>query len=137
MHQQKPNTLNYRPEIDGLRALAVLSVVLYHADLGIPGGYIGVDVFFVISGYLITRILQKRKSKHGYSFKYAIYEFYIARTKRIIPAYYVMLLFVGVACSLLLTHKDFQYFNESFLSYTSIHTEIGKNNRSAHQNPIR
>lgn len=47
----------YRPEIDGLRALAVLAVVFFHAGLGLPGGYVGVDVFFVISGYLITGIL--------------------------------------------------------------------------------
>ncbi len=49
----------YRPEVDGLRALAVLAVVFYHADLGVSGGYVGVDVFFVISGYLITSIILK------------------------------------------------------------------------------
>lgn len=51
-------SLQYRPEIDGLRGLAVLSVMLYHAQFaGFGGGYVGVDIFFVISGYLITRIL--------------------------------------------------------------------------------
>ncbi|MBP6626853.1 MAG: acyltransferase, partial [Arenimonas sp.] len=50
--------LKYRPEIDGLRAIAVLAVVVYHADPRLlPGGFVGVDVFFVISGYLITALL--------------------------------------------------------------------------------
>ena len=50
--------ISYRPEIDGLRAIAVISVIIYHADLQIfKGGYLGVDIFFVISGYLISKIL--------------------------------------------------------------------------------
>ena len=61
--------MNYRPEIDGLRAIAVLSVVIYHAHLNflgfriLSGGYLGVDVFFVISGYLITSIIYKEIKK--------------------------------------------------------------------------
>lgn len=51
-------SLNYRPEIDGLRALAVISVIFYHANLEyFKGGFVGVDIFFVISGYLITKII--------------------------------------------------------------------------------
>ena len=67
-------TLNYRPEIDGLRAIAVLSVLFYHAGFQLfSGGYIGVDIFFVISGYLITSILVKAAEKPS-SFLSIFYE---------------------------------------------------------------
>lgn len=68
--------LAYRPEIDGLRSIAVVSVILYHAQLNVlgrntfEGGYIGVDIFFVISGYLITRItISELKDTGSFSFK--------------------------------------------------------------------
>ena len=88
--------INYRPEIDGLRALAVIAVILYHAQITLfgyqpfKGGFIGVDIFFVISGYLITSIILKELVSTGnFSFK----NFYERRIRRILPA----LLFVMLA----------------------------------------
>jgi peptidoglycan/LPS O-acetylase OafA/YrhL len=81
--------MNYRKEIDGLRAVAVMSVVLFHAGIaGFPGGYVGVDVFFVISGYLITTIIMNDMSAGTYS----IAGFYERRAKRILPALAVVIL---------------------------------------------
>ena len=77
----------YRAEIDGLRALAVVSVVLFHAGLpGFPGGYIGVDIFFVISGFLITLILM-RDIERG---RFSILTFYERRARRILPALFLV-----------------------------------------------
>ena len=88
--------ITYRPEIDGLRAIAVVSVILYHAQITIlgyepfNGGFIGVDIFFVISGYLITSIILKEIIITGsFSLKY----FYERRIRRILP----VLLFVILA----------------------------------------
>ena len=77
------NTSNYRADIDGLRALAVLSVVGFHAfPNSVRGGFIGVDIFFVISGYLITGIILSSLQKNSFSFV----DFYRRRIKRIFPA---------------------------------------------------
>ena len=82
--------LIYRPEIDGLRAIAVGAVIFYHAQIKIfTGGFIGVDVFFVISGYLITSISLKELVTTGhFSFKH----FYERRVRRIIPALLTVML---------------------------------------------
>jgi peptidoglycan/LPS O-acetylase OafA/YrhL len=75
--------MKYRPDIDGLRAVAVLPVVFYHAGLsGVPGGFVGVDVFFVISGYLITRIIHNEMLEGRFS----MLHFYERRARRILPA---------------------------------------------------
>jgi peptidoglycan/LPS O-acetylase OafA/YrhL len=79
---------NYRPEIDGLRAWAVVPVILYHANFSFfSGGYIGVDIFFVISGYLITQIILKEISEDRFS----ILGFYDRRIRRIFPALIFMI----------------------------------------------
>lgn len=83
--------LAYRPDIDGLRAIAVLGVLLFHlnADL-LPGGFTGVDIFFVISGYLITGIIIREMAAGKFSFK----RFYERRVRRIFPALFAMLFIV-------------------------------------------
>lgn len=76
-------SITYRPDIDGLRALAVLAVVVYHAfPKWLPGGFVGVDIFFVISGYLITSIISQ-SLRNGV---FTIRGFYAARIRRIVPA---------------------------------------------------
>ena len=83
--------MKYRREIDGLRAVAVLPVILFHAGFSVfSGGYIGVDVFFVISGYLITRIIISELEEGRFS----IGRFYERRARRILP----VLFFVMLAC---------------------------------------
>ena len=87
---------NYRPEIDGLRAFAVISVIINHFNKDIlPSGYLGVDIFFVISGYVITSSLNKRSSK---DFKDFIASFFTRRIKRIIPAlaFFIIVMSVGI-----------------------------------------
>jgi peptidoglycan/LPS O-acetylase OafA/YrhL len=85
MHVKK---MSYRPDIDGLRALAVLAVVIFHFNKQwLPGGFVGVDIFFVISGYLITGIITKEVSKGQFSFV----EFYMRRVRRILPAAFFLI----------------------------------------------
>tara|TARA_B110000977_G_scaffold200543_1_gene291485 strand:+ start:682 stop:2643 length:1962 start_codon:yes stop_codon:yes gene_type:complete len=84
----RPSTREYIPHIDGLRTLAVLSVFLFHLDVpGIEGGYLGVDVFFVISGYLITQIIKEASEQRRLSFT----NFYARRIRRLFPALFVVM----------------------------------------------
>ncbi|WP_424683039.1 acyltransferase family protein [Frateuria sp. YIM B11624] len=95
----------YRADIDGLRAVAVLSVLLYHAGSGFfSGGYVGVDIFFVISGYLITTIIVREVEAGGFS----IASFYERRARRILPALAVVVLATLVAGAFLLTPHDLE-----------------------------
>ncbi|MBB5203994.1 peptidoglycan/LPS O-acetylase OafA/YrhL [Inhella inkyongensis] len=85
--------LNFRPEVQGLRALAVLLVVLYHAGFpGLRAGFVGVDVFFVISGYLITALLQAEYAQTG---RIVLSAFFARRIKRLLPAALAVLVVVG------------------------------------------
>ncbi len=94
----------YRPDIDGLRALAVIPVVLFHSGFdAIKGGFVGVDVFFVISGFLITRILLDEI----HDGRFSIAGFYERRVRRIFPALFVVLVFSTAAAAWMLTSGEF------------------------------
>ena len=83
------NKSKYLPSIDSLRALAVLAVIIYHVDVNyLPGGFLGVDLFFVLSGYLISSLIIKEFRKTG---TVNLYNFYIRRARRLLPAVYFMI----------------------------------------------
>ena len=105
---------NYRPDIDGMRALAVLAVILFHAFPGIlPGGFVGVDIFFVISGYLITQIITSDLDKR----RFTLAHFYARRIRRIFPALIVVLIAcVAVGWDLLALDELKSFFNNVFAS---------------------
>jgi peptidoglycan/LPS O-acetylase OafA/YrhL len=97
------DSLRYMPELDGLRALAALAVLFFHAQLyPFAGGYIGVDVFFVLSGYLITTILVRQHETGGVR----LADFYRSRARRLYPALLAMLAVYVVAGSILLPGVD-------------------------------
>lgn len=85
----------FRRDIEGLRALAVLLVLIFHAGLPVPGGYVGVDVFFVISGFLITGLLLREAEASG---SVSLLGFYARRAKRLLPASGVVLLVCAIGC---------------------------------------
>lgn len=100
---------NYRPDIDGLRAVAILSVIFFHAFPAIVrGGFIGVDIFFVISGYLISGIILKNLKNNLFSFK----DFYIRRIRRIFPALLIVLISVYFFGWFFLTPREFEFLNQ-------------------------
>jgi peptidoglycan/LPS O-acetylase OafA/YrhL len=87
--KRERNKLKYRSEISGLRAIAIMSVIVFHADLGcLPGGFLGVDIFFVISGYLITYTMLAEMNSNEFTFV----KFYERRARRILPALFVVLI---------------------------------------------
>ena len=111
--------LSYRPEIDGLRAIAVLAVIFYHTQIAIfgynffNGGFIGVDIFFVISGYLISSlILKELNTTSKFSFLY----FYERRARRILPILFLTMLISMPAAWLYLLPNSFIDFSKSILS---------------------
>ena len=123
--------MKYRKEIDGLRAISVLPVIFFHAGFTIvSGGFIGVDVFFVISGYLITSILLQ-EIQDG---KYSIKRFYERRLRRILPAlFFVMLTCLPFAWFWLLPH-DLQEFSKSLGSVSIFGSNIFFNRQISYFN---
>lgn len=107
------SSIPYRPEIDGLRAVAVVPVILYHMGSGVPGGYAGVDVFFVISGYLIFSIIL-RDYKQG---RFSFLDFWSRRIRRIMPALISMVLATSAAAC--------------FIVYAPEINEVGKQGASS------
>jgi len=104
---------HYRSDIQGLRAIAVLAVMVFHYNpTWLPGGFIGVDVFLVISGFLITSILLKKKAQPGYTLSATFKYFYSSRLKRIAPAYFFMLVLVAFAGAVFFIPKDFNIFKD-------------------------
>src|ERR1700694_3416081 len=110
-------SVGYRPYIDGLRALSVIAVVVYHLHLlpkpfATRGGFIGVDVFFVISGFLISKIIINEVNGGNFSFL----QFYARRARRILPAMMVMCTLTMI-CGLFLLHPlEFARLSNEFLA---------------------
>jgi peptidoglycan/LPS O-acetylase OafA/YrhL len=102
----------HRPDIDGLRAVAVSLVVIYHLGIAASGGFVGVDVFFVISGFLITAILRRELSNGTFS----VWRFYQRRARRILPALVVMLVAVSLAGAGLLLPGAYAGFGGSLVA---------------------
>ncbi|HAW8443934.1 TPA: acyltransferase [Escherichia coli] len=114
-------SINYRADIDGLRAIAVVSVLIYHAfPNSLTGGFVGVDIFFVISGYLISGLIIKQINYGSFSFS----DFYARRIKRIFPALVLMLIATTVAGYYIMMPSDFatlgQHVIASSLSFQNL-----------------
>ncbi|RKT46976.1 acyltransferase family protein [Thiocapsa rosea] len=129
----------YRADIDGLRALAIVPVVLFHADIpGFGGGFVGVDVFFVISGYLITSIIA-RELQTG---RFSLARFYERRVRRILPALFAVLLASALAAALILYPGEARGFARSliaatlFVSSIFFHRESGYFDQEAELKPL-
>jgi peptidoglycan/LPS O-acetylase OafA/YrhL len=114
-------TFTYRPEIDGLRAVAVISVVLFHAGFTtFSGGFAGVDVFFVISGYLISQILIRELGQGRFS----IVRFYERRARRILPALFVVLLCCVPFAWLWMLPMELRRFGQSLMAVATFSSNI-------------
>lgn len=105
--------MNFRPDIQGLRAIAVLAVMIFHLNPSwLPGGFVGVDIFLVISGFLISSILLHKKAKPDYSLKSTFGYFYTSRLKRIVPAYFTTLIVVSLVAAVLFLPSDFSIYRD-------------------------
>ena len=113
-------SIKYRPDIDGLRTVAVVPVLLYHAGLGVSGGFIGVDVFFVISGFLITHILVKEIDEGRFS----VLRFYERRAHRLFPALFLMLAITTLLSIWIMTPFDLVDYAKSLIATTFFASNI-------------
>lgn len=108
----------YRPDIDGLRAIAIILVIIFHSGFSLfPGGFIGVDVFFVISGFLITSIIEKEIKENSFSFK----NFYLRRIRRIIPVLVFIMIIITILAYFILFANNLEAYSRTLL-YTFLCT---------------
>ncbi len=114
------HSLTYRPEIDGIRAIAVLAVVLFHAGFGIPGGFVGVDIFFVLSGYLITSLILKELNNGSFS----MVDFWERRVRRIAPALAAVIVASAVGAWGILLSRDLERFGGTLLAQSTFISNI-------------
>lgn len=113
--------MRYRKEIDGLRTIAVLPVILFHAGiLGFGGGYVGVDIFFVISGHLITSIILEEQNQGRFS----IINFYERRARRILPALIWVLMLTSIASFALMSPGELEDYSNSLISVVTFSSNI-------------
>ena len=121
------HALAYRADIDGLRAIAILSVVVFHAELGfLTGGFVGVDVFFVISGFLISSIVLKEAQSGTFS----ILNFYKRRTLRIFPALFTVIAACFIAGWFLFPPREYKEFAHSALAAAAYYANFYFDNQS-------
>lgn len=132
-------TLNYRADVDGLRAVAVMSVLLYHVHLfGVTGGYVGVDVFFVISGYLISLILIRECQESRFS----IVNFYERRIRRIFPALFLTLAVTSLLAVVVLLPSELSEYGQTlaatcfFISNIAFWQQSNYFDGSAYEKPL-
>jgi peptidoglycan/LPS O-acetylase OafA/YrhL len=115
------STLHHRPEIDGLRSIAIVPVILYHAGISLfSGGFVGVDVFFVISGYLITSTLLSDLQRNNFS----VLSFYERRARRILPALFLVLLICIPVALIWLDPFALKEFSQSLFSVATFSSNI-------------
>ena len=133
------SSIKYRPEIDGLRAIAVISVIIYHLNENwLSGGFLGVDIFFVISGFLITGIIITEIQQNSFSLK----QFYTRRIKRIYPAFITVMALVSFIASVIFIYNDFNKLRKTielaiaFLSNFYLGLTQGYFDLSANENPV-
>lgn len=106
--------MKYRPEIDGLRAIAVIPVILFHAAIpGLSGGFVGVDIFFVISGFLITNIIFMEMEGSN---EFSLVRFYERRARRILPALFAMLAVSTMAAYVILLPMELWEYGKNSLA---------------------
>lgn len=131
--------MNYRADIDGVRAIAVLLVILFHFGVpGFSGGFIGVDVFFVLSGYLISSVIFSQLENQRFSFT----EFYFRRIRRLFPAYFAVMACTFAVAYFVMLPFDFREFGQSlaasavYISNILFYREAGYFDTASHLKPL-